>query len=109
MQTAARELFTELERSAAPVLPLRFLTQLRASFPQFAEMSTAGLYKQQDAEECWTQLLYTLRERLQVTPKQIDYIANAAVTQSIELVLGAYPLFDREIALLHCDAGPMVA
>ena len=66
IQTAAKELFAELERSAAPVLPLRFLVQLRASFPQFAEMSTAGLYKQQDAEECWTQLLYTLRERLQV-------------------------------------------
>ena len=66
MQAAAKELFAELDRSAAPVLPLRFLMQLRASFPQFAEMSTAGLYKQQDAEECWTQLLYTLRERLQV-------------------------------------------
>lgn len=65
-QAAAKELFAELDRSAAPVLPLRFLVQLRASFPQFAEMTTTGMYKQQDAEECWTQLLYSLRERLQV-------------------------------------------
>ena len=66
VQVAARDLFAELDRSAAPVLPLGFLTQLRASFPQFAEMSNTGMYKQQDAEECWTQILYSLRERLQV-------------------------------------------
>ncbi len=58
----------DLERSAVPVMPFRFLSQLRASFPQFAEQGRTGAYSQQDAEECWSQLLYTLRERLRARP-----------------------------------------
>ena len=49
------------------MVPLQFLVQLRQNYPQFAETSPqTGAYKQQDAEECWTQLLYTLNERLKV-------------------------------------------
>ena len=55
----------DLERSAEPVLPFRFLLQLRDRYPQFAQQSNTGQYMQQDAEECWTQLLYALRESLQ--------------------------------------------
>ena len=67
VQAAAKSLFKQLEDSAAPVLPLHFLMQLRQNYPQFAEQApTTGAYKQQDAEECWSQLLYTLNERLQV-------------------------------------------
>ncbi len=51
-----------------PVMPFRFLSQLRASYPQFAEQGRTGAYSQQDAEECWSQLLYTLRERLRARP-----------------------------------------
>ena len=66
-QAAAKGLFKQLEDSAAPVLPLHFLMQLRQNFPQFAEQApTTGAYKQQDAEECWSQLLACLNERLQV-------------------------------------------
>ena len=39
--------------------------QLRGKYPQFAQQRN-GFYMQQDAEECWTQLLYSLRERLKV-------------------------------------------
>lgn len=56
----------ELERSSQPVTPFGFLMQLREKYPQFAQQSNTGAYMQQDAEECWTQLLYTLRERLKV-------------------------------------------
>jgi hypothetical protein len=58
----------ELERSTQPVTPFSFLMQLRERYPQFAQQSNTGAYMQQDAEECWTQLLYTLRERLKAGP-----------------------------------------
>jgi len=45
-----------------------FLMNLREKYPQFAQQGNTGAYMQQDAEECWTQLLYSLRERLKVCP-----------------------------------------
>lgn len=56
----------EMERSSEAVTPLVFLMNLREKYPQFAQQSNTGAYMQQDAEECWTQLLYSLRERLKV-------------------------------------------
>lgn len=46
--------------------PMMFLMHLREKYPQFAQQTNTGMYMQQDAEECWTQLLYSLRERLKV-------------------------------------------
>lgn len=47
-------------------MPLQFLLQLRQQYPQFAQQGNTGAYMQQDAEECWTNLLYSLKEALQV-------------------------------------------
>ena len=63
---AAKGLFSDLNRSAQPVHPLRFLMMLRERFPQFGETNRQGQYSQQDAEECWTQLVYTLKETVKV-------------------------------------------
>ncbi|XP_039121958.1 ubiquitin carboxyl-terminal hydrolase 6 [Dioscorea cayenensis subsp. rotundata] len=60
---ATRDLFAELDRNAKPVAPLQFLSVLRKKFPQFAQQHN-GVYMQQDAEECWTQLMYTLSQSL---------------------------------------------
>lgn len=59
-------LLQNLERSSQPVTPFGFLMQLREKYPQFAQQNNTGVYMQQDAEECWSQLLYSLRERLKV-------------------------------------------
>lgn len=64
---AAKGLFSDLTRSAQAVHPLRFLLMLRERFPQFAETSRQGQYSQQDAEECWTQLVYTLKETVKAS------------------------------------------
>ena len=58
-----------MEKSAEPVTPMSFLLRLRSLYPQFAQQNPpdSGDYMQQDAEECWTQLLYTLKETLQVS------------------------------------------
>lgn len=53
-------------------MPLQFLLQLRQLYPQFAQQSNTGAYMQQDAEECWTNLLFSLKEALQAAPSTHD-------------------------------------
>ncbi|KIM61831.1 hypothetical protein SCLCIDRAFT_1178973 [Scleroderma citrinum Foug A] len=64
---ALRELYNNMSRTTESVVPLTFLTILRQAVPQFAEVdrSKSGMmaaYAQQDAEECWTQILHALKD-----------------------------------------------
>ncbi|EFJ53050.1 hypothetical protein VOLCADRAFT_78675 [Volvox carteri f. nagariensis] len=61
--TAIAELFKDLESGGAPFPPYAFLVALRAKFPQFAQQ-TQGVFAQQDAEECWTNVMYAMREKV---------------------------------------------
>lgn len=63
LTVAARDLFGELDRSVRPVAPMQFWMVLRKKYPQFGQQHN-GLFMQQDAEECWTQLIYTLSQSL---------------------------------------------
>uniref|UniRef100_A0A6N2MPK4 Ubiquitin carboxyl-terminal hydrolase n=1 Tax=Salix viminalis TaxID=40686 RepID=A0A6N2MPK4_SALVM len=63
LTSATRELFNELDKSVKPVAPMQFWMVLRKKYPQFGQLHN-GVYMQQDAEECWTQLLYTLSQSL---------------------------------------------
>ncbi|KAJ6942252.1 ubiquitin carboxyl-terminal hydrolase 7-like [Populus alba x Populus x berolinensis] len=63
LTAATRELFNELDKSVKPVAPMQFWMVLRKKYPQFGQLHN-GVYMQQDAEECWTQLLYTLSQSL---------------------------------------------
>ena len=63
---AAKELFTDLKRGGAAFPPFKFLMTLRERFPQFAQTGQAGDFMQQDAEECFSQVMYSLKEKLRV-------------------------------------------
>uniref|UniRef100_A0A2N9HSF5 Ubiquitin carboxyl-terminal hydrolase n=1 Tax=Fagus sylvatica TaxID=28930 RepID=A0A2N9HSF5_FAGSY len=63
---ATRDLFNELDKSVKPVAPMQFWMVLRKKYPQFGQLHN-GVFMQQDAEECWTQLLYTLSQSLRST------------------------------------------
>lgn len=60
---ATRDLFNELDKSVKSVAPMQFWMVLRKKYPQFGQMHN-NYFMQQDAEECWTQLLYTLSQSL---------------------------------------------
>ncbi|KAI4329172.1 hypothetical protein L6164_021464 [Bauhinia variegata] len=60
---ATRDLFNELDKSVKPVAPMQFWMVLRKKHPQFGQLQN-GMFMQQDAEECWTNLLYTLSQSL---------------------------------------------
>ncbi|WOK91358.1 ubiquitin carboxyl-terminal hydrolase 6 [Canna indica] len=72
LTVATRELFSELDRSVKPVAPLHFLSILRKKYPEFARQQNGG-YMQQDAEECWTQLVSTLSESLRSSDSSEAY------------------------------------
>jgi ubiquitin carboxyl-terminal hydrolase 14 len=59
-----KELFTGLKRGGAAFPPYKFLLNLRERYPQFGQTNNQGAYMQQDAEECFSQIMYSLREKL---------------------------------------------
>lgn len=63
LTVATRDLFNELDKSVKAVAPMQFWMVLRKKYPQFGQLHN-GSFMQQDAEECWTQLLYTLSQSL---------------------------------------------
>ncbi|CAN1836999.1 Ubiquitin carboxyl-terminal hydrolase 7 [Linum perenne] len=75
LTAATRELFNELDKSVKPVAPMQFWMVLRKKYPQFGQMHN-GYFMQQDAEECWTQLLYTLSQSIR-GPSSSRFITKA--------------------------------
>lgn len=67
---ATQELFQDLKKGGESFPPFKFLLMLRQRFPQFAQQNNEGFYMQQDAEECWTNIMYTLKEGLKVRGQQ---------------------------------------
>lgn len=63
LTVATRDLFSELDKNVKPVAPMQFWMVLRKKYPQFGQLHN-GSFMQQDAEECWTQILYTLSQAL---------------------------------------------
>jgi len=58
-----KDLFVSLDHSASAIPPLLFVHLFRDRFPRFAQRTERG-YAQQDAEECYSTLMYTLSEHL---------------------------------------------
>lgn len=53
-----KDLFNKLKNgNGEKITPLNFLTSVRNQIPQFQERSREGFYKQQDAEEAYSQIL----------------------------------------------------
>ena len=64
LAAAAASAFQALAAPTGVVTPGGLLAALRAAHPQFAQTGPGGVPAQQDAEECWTQLLAGLRAAL---------------------------------------------
>ncbi|KAD1774775.1 hypothetical protein E3N88_42316 [Mikania micrantha] len=85
LTVATRDLFNELDKNVKPVAPMQFWMVLRKKYPQFGQLHN-GSFMQQDAEECWTQILYTLSQALRSpsTSENLD-----TVKQLLALTLSA--------------------
>ncbi|KAJ3294954.1 Ubiquitin carboxyl-terminal hydrolase 14 [Borealophlyctis nickersoniae] len=63
LMSAMKNMFDDLDKSGDAVLPLVFLQMLRVVFPQFSEQDRHG-FMQQDAEECWGQIVQAINEKV---------------------------------------------
>lgn len=81
---ATRDLFSELDKNVKPVAPMQFWMVLRKKYPQFGQLHN-GVFMQQDAEECWTQLLYTLSQSLR-SPGSSENLDTVKELFGVELV-----------------------
>ncbi len=65
LTSSLRDLYSQMENTSQSFAPAMFLHSLRKVYPQFAERSRTGQgYSQQDSEECWSQIMQTLRTNL---------------------------------------------
>lgn len=80
-----RDLYKQMSQTQEGFPPIMFLSALRSVFPQFAEMSRSGHgYSQQDAEEAWSQIVSTIRQKVVTkapaagegssAPKEISFV-----------------------------------
>uniref|UniRef100_A0A060TD12 Ubiquitin carboxyl-terminal hydrolase n=1 Tax=Blastobotrys adeninivorans TaxID=409370 RepID=A0A060TD12_BLAAD len=59
-----RDLYRGMSSSTDAYLPIAFINTIRQRFPQFAERGNDGHFKQQDAEEAWSQILHAVGANL---------------------------------------------
>lgn len=61
---ALRDLYATMDKTSNPIPPIIFLQILHMVFPRFAEKGENGGYQQQDANECWTEIVRSLQQKL---------------------------------------------
>lgn len=67
---AGKVLFTNLDFKGEPFAPYGFVQTMRQIYPQFNETDNHGHHKQQDAEECYTALLSSFKNALQLPQEE---------------------------------------
>ncbi|TNN25662.1 Ubiquitin carboxyl-terminal hydrolase 14 [Liparis tanakae] len=60
-----RDLYETMEKTSSSLPPIILLQFLHMAFPQFAEKGDQGQYLQQDANECWLQMMRVLQQKLE--------------------------------------------
>ncbi|XP_054743872.1 ubiquitin carboxyl-terminal hydrolase 14 [Anastrepha obliqua] len=63
MASAMKFLFKQMERGST-VTPIILLQTLHRASPQFSQVGENGTYRQQDANECWSELLKMLQQKI---------------------------------------------
>nr|XP_057925162.1 ubiquitin carboxyl-terminal hydrolase 14 isoform X1 [Doryrhamphus excisus] len=73
---ALRDLYETMDKTSSSLPPIILLQFLHMAFPQFAEKGEQGQYLQQDANECWLQMMRVLQQKLEPleaeTPMETD-------------------------------------
>jgi len=80
LTAAMRDLYTTMDKGNT-VPPIIMLQVLHTAFPRFAERGEGGGYQQQDANECWVEILRMLQAKTSAT-------AGSAKANAIEQFLG---------------------
>lgn len=65
---ALRDLYNAMDKGSS-LPPVGLVQMMHLAFPRFAEKSDNGGFQQQDASECWTELVRMLQQKL---PAEVD-------------------------------------
>ena len=73
---SVKNLFHDLkvsqERDGDSVVPFIMVNVLHSTFPQFATRTEQGIFQQQDANECWTEVLRMLANEVDYKPPSAE-------------------------------------
>lgn len=85
-----RDLFSSMDKSGQAMPPIVFLQVLHMAYPQFAEKSEHGGFQQQDANECWTEIVRCLQQKLPGITGSSDVISTSEATASTRGFMDQY-------------------
>uniref|UniRef100_A0A8C8JJA4 Ubiquitin carboxyl-terminal hydrolase n=1 Tax=Oncorhynchus tshawytscha TaxID=74940 RepID=A0A8C8JJA4_ONCTS len=87
---ALRDLYKIMDKTSSSIHPIILLQFLHIAFPQFAEKGDQGQYLQQDANECWLQMMRVLQQKLepQDTDSPMETESGAAKKNFIDQYFG---------------------
>ncbi|KAG6857024.1 hypothetical protein H0H87_010697 [Tephrocybe sp. NHM501043] len=112
LPAALRDLYVNMSRTADSINPMSFLSTLRQVNPQFAEMDRgsklpgmAAGYAQQDAEECFGQIIHTLRNVPGLNADGTSSGSSAVATSETKKFVEQY-LMGEMRRELTCDEAP---
>ncbi|XP_003705647.2 ubiquitin carboxyl-terminal hydrolase 14 isoform X1 [Megachile rotundata] len=103
---ALRDLYNSMDKGSA-LPPVVLLQMMHLAFPRFAEKSEHGRFQQQDANECWTELIRMLQQKL---PAKENPVTSENSGQSykprslIEQYFGG--TFETELKCMECEDEP---
>ncbi|XP_058810884.1 ubiquitin carboxyl-terminal hydrolase 14 [Phymastichus coffea] len=101
---ALRDLYEGMDRGTS-LPPVVLVQMMHFAFPRFAEKSKMGGFQQQDANECWTELIRMLQQKL--PPKENPNAQDTASYKPrsiIEQYFGG--TFDTELKCVECEEEP---
>lgn len=84
---ALRDLYNSMDKAGAAIPPMIFIQVLHMAYPQFAEKSEHGGFAQQDANECWTEVVRCLQQEVDV-PQELSKEAAKPSNRFIDQYLG---------------------
>ncbi|XP_028659494.1 ubiquitin carboxyl-terminal hydrolase 14 [Erpetoichthys calabaricus] len=79
---ALRDLYESMDKTSSSIPPIILLQFLHMAFPQFAEKGDQGQYLQQDANECWLQMMRVLQQKLEPQVSDAPMETESGTTES---------------------------
>ncbi|XP_025109359.1 ubiquitin carboxyl-terminal hydrolase 14-like isoform X1 [Pomacea canaliculata] len=98
---ALRDLYTAMNDTSAAIPPIIFLQVLHMAFPRFAEKGEGGGYVQQDANECWVEIVRSLQQKLTAVGAGTEEVQGSTTSSFIDQYFGGE--FESE---MKCTEAP---
>ncbi|XP_015108413.1 ubiquitin carboxyl-terminal hydrolase 14 [Diachasma alloeum] len=95
-----RDLYEGMDKGAS-LRPIVLVQMMHLAFPRFAEKSEHGGFQQQDANECWTELVRMLQQKLPAEANPNDGENASKARSIIEQYFGG--TFDTELKCVETE------